>query len=346
MRSLARLRLALSFCLVCSAFFGCSHEVLPEGVVATVNGKPIMLRQVEAEHDISSMSWFSVRAPSVEQLKSQYGDSLYLLIVQELIAQSLDRSGLSVTDAELTAAEAQIRADYPEGEFEKALIEDYIDPDSWRGMLRYSLNQEKFMNLVLKPGIVIRAEEAERYYNAHLKEFNMPARTHFLLITGPNREPVEKARASIAAGKSPWEAMALIPGISVRDTKLEPERMPAAWSAALKGLAPNKLSPVTAVENEYQCLLLLEHIPAAQASLGRAYPLIERILVENKTAVAFVDWLESELKKTTIKVSPHLVLRPDEKAALQEQQRNIAEMQDEEPTPDFAPPDADGENGI
>ncbi len=317
MRHFFHLCLCALLCLACLALTACSEEPLPEGVVATVNGKPIMLRQVEAEHDVTSMSWFGVRAPSVEQLKAQYGDSLYLLIVQELITQALAQKNIAVTDAELADAENLIRADYPEGEFEKSLIEEYIDLDLWRGMLRYTLNQEKFLKAVLRPSISISANEAEAYYTAHLAEFTQPAKTHFILISGPDQALMKKARATLAASAAPQKLAATMPGLSISDLKLETERLPDAWKDAMKGLAPGKVSNVVEREGEFHCLILVENVPANQISLVRAYPLIERSLIEEKMDGVFDAWLEKELDKADIRVSPHLLLVPEERAALE-----------------------------
>ena len=71
----ARAVLTLWAMLLALLSSGCGEAPLPEGVVATVNDRPITLRTLEAVHDMSSMSW-SGHAPSVEQLQAQYGGGL------------------------------------------------------------------------------------------------------------------------------------------------------------------------------------------------------------------------------------------------------------------------------
>lgn len=331
-RRFARVFALLSALVCCLALLaGCSEDPLPEGAIATVNGSPIMLRQVEAQHDVTSMSWFSVRAPSVEQLKSQYGDALFHLIVQELISQALERQGNAVTQAELEEVERRVRADYPNDEFEKALVEDYLDLELWRGMMRYTLNQEKFQRFVLRSSISISAEEVQSYYDRHNAGFVMPARLHFFLLTSLEPEPVEQARLAIAAGTPIRELAARMPDLFVQELQLEPERLFPAWAAALNKLKPGEISPVLDIENDYQCVVLVESLPAAQLSLARAYPQIERILVEEKIGAVFLDWLEKELNTADIRVSPHLLLVAEERAALQAEEENTPP----EPQPDM-----------
>lgn len=345
----ARLRLFIACIVLISTILlsACKEDTLPEGAVATVNGVPIMLRQVEAEHDVTTMSWFSSRAPSVEYLKAQYGDALFHIIVQELLSQSLERADQSVTDAEVAEREKLIRADYPDDEFEKALIEDYLDLEVWRTMLRYTLTQDKFQRTLLRPSISITAEEVRAHYDENMASFAIPARAHFIVISSSEKALVEEARQSLLQQATTSQiSLPSSPARFVQELRLEPERMPQAWATALEKLEPGQLSPVLEVENDYQCLMLIENMAAAQLGLARAYPLIERILIEEKLGAAFVTWLEKEMNAADIKVSPHLIMVPEERARLTEQEEEQPASAEIETIPDFAPPDVKDDEGI
>lgn len=297
--------------LLCAALLtlllaGCAEDPLPEGVVATVNDRPIMLRTLEAVHDMNSMSW-SGHAPSVEQLQAQYGGVLSDLIVQELVAQALSRENIAVTDAEVAEAEAEVRADYPAGEFEKSLVEEYIDLDMWRSMLRSRIAMQKFMRQVLRPSVSIPLEEVEAYYAAHRQDYRLPRRVQFLVVAGPDKAAVDKARAMALNGAKPADVEAAQPTVTVREVKMRRDRLPALWSKELTGLAPRQASAVKQGEWGYQSFLLVGEIPEKQLELSHAYPLVERVLLERKMDEAYARWIEAELRTARIRVSAHLV---------------------------------------
>lgn len=297
--------------LLCTALLalllsGCGQDPLPEGVVATVNDRPIMLRTLEAVHDMNSMSW-SGHAPSVEQLQAQYGSVLSDLIVQELVAQALAHENISVTDAEVAEAEAEVRADYPAGEFEKSLVEEYIDLELWRSRLRARIAMQKFMRQVLRPTISIPLEEVEAYYTAHKQDYRLPRRVQFLVVAGPDKAAVDKARALSLGGAKPADVETAQPTVTVREVKMRRDRLPALWSKELAGLAPRQASPVKQGEWGYQSFLLVGEIPEKQLELSHAYPLVERVLLERKMDEAYARWIDTELRTARIRVSAHLL---------------------------------------
>lgn len=302
----ARVVLLLGAALLAPALSGCGEAPLPEGVVATVNDRPITLRTLEAVHDMSSMSW-SGHAPSVEQLQAQYGGVLSDLIVQELVAQALARENIAVTDADVADAEAEVRGDYPAGEFEKSLVEEYIDLDLWRSRLRARIAMQKFMRLILRPTISIPLEEVEAYYAAHRLDYRLPRRVQFLVVAGPDKAAVDKARALSLGGAKPADVEAAQPTVTVREVKMRRDRLPALWSKELAGLAPRQASVVKQGEWGYQSFLLVGEIAEKQLELSHAYPLVERVLLERKMDEAYARWIEAELRTARIRVSAHLL---------------------------------------
>ncbi|MBZ2171670.1 peptidylprolyl isomerase [Nitratidesulfovibrio sp. SRB-5] len=302
----ARAILPLCAVLLVLLLSGCGQDPLPEGVVATVNERPIMLRTLEAVHDMNSMSW-SGHAPSVEQLQAQYGAVLSDLIVQELVAQALERENIAVSDAEVAEAEAEVRGDYPAGEFEKSLVEEYIDLDLWRSRLRARIAMQKFMRLILRPTISIPLEEVETYYAAHRQDYRLPRRVQFLVVAGPDKAAVDKARALSLGGAKPADVEAAQPSVTVREVKMRRDRLPALWSKELAGLAPRQASAVKQGEWGYQSFLLVGEIAEKQLELSHAYPLVERVLLERKMDEAYARWMEAELRTARIRVSAHLL---------------------------------------
>ena len=180
-------------CLLLATLLGCANDSDDIGIVARVNGEPILLSQLEFQHDLFQADGAGTYVPSVEKLKSEYGDILSDLIVQELVVQELVRQDQAVTKQEMFKAEEAVRADYPKGAFEQVLVEEYIDLKSWRKQLKNHLAMKKFYHQVLRPQIKIDYKEAEKYYRDHISDFYLPESMRILVVRGPSRELVEKA---------------------------------------------------------------------------------------------------------------------------------------------------------
>ncbi len=285
----------------------CRSETEEPGVVARVNNRPIYQHQVEARYDLLHMNWAGGLNPTVAQLKEKYGSILSELIVTELVLQALEERTLSVSQEELDVAEAEVRADFPEGVFEQVLVEEYLDINDWRRQLRTRLAHKKFLKEVLRPRIKLNYLEAEAYYREHITDFYLPPRIRFLLITGPNLEIVEKAAAMYGSEQDTEALTQKFNQISVQELKMRHDRLPAGWLAALERLSPGETSPVMRRQNEYESLALLERLSAKVLPPSHAYPLVEKVLLERKLQEAFLKWLDDELLRADIKVSKHLL---------------------------------------
>ncbi|THB69928.1 MAG: hypothetical protein D6E12_03680 [Desulfovibrio sp.] len=306
---------------------GCGTEVLEEGVVAKVNGRPIYLNQLEAKYDLVHLGWTGGITPSVARLKREYGQILSELIIQELVFQVLEEKRMPVTEEEVDEAEALIRADYPEGVFEELLIEEYIDYGVWRQQLRAFVAQQKFMREILRPRIRVESEEADEYYRQHLDEFFLPARVHFLLIMGPDEDMVAEAALLYRAVGDVDKVHEQMDQVSFQDLNMRRDRLPESWNNALLHLPMGDVSSPTPSQGGFEALLLLERIPEQTLDPPQAYPIVEAILMEQKIDQAFIDWLEQEIEDSEILVSAHL--RPTE-----EDLQELAEIEQESFTDD------------
>ncbi len=74
---------------------------------------------------------------------------------------------IEVTDEELEAAAAAIKADYPEGEFEQVLLEYAVPYRFWLKRLRARLLMDKVIARELGAQITITPEDIAAYYQAH-----------------------------------------------------------------------------------------------------------------------------------------------------------------------------------
>ncbi len=287
---------------------GCDYEEpREEGVVARVNGEPIYLHELEDAYDIQHLGWTADSDLTVGRLRSQYGKVLSTLIVQKLVEQELQARGIPVSQERVNKAEAQVRVDYPKDEFEKILVEEYIDLDAWREHLRASIARQVFMEEVLRPRITLDYDEIEAYYKAHMEQFNKPARIRFALVSGPARRMVRDAATLYLEGGDVRQLEQAYPRVTLQELTVREDRLPSHWQDALESLGHSEASSVTASQTGFETIILEERIPGESLDAARAYPIVERLLLEQKQQAAFEQWLEEELGNATVLISEHLL---------------------------------------
>jgi hypothetical protein len=298
---------SLLFLLLLPLLAGCASQEEAVEVVARVNGRPILLRQLEINYDLSQLGGFGDLSPSVSRLRLDYGQILGDLIVQELIAQELEKNQLSITDEEVGAAEEEVRRDYPPGAFEQVLIEEYIDLEEWRNQLRSKLALDRFTNGVLRPRIQIGLEEAKSYYNAHVDDFYLPQRVEFFVFRATSRADLEKAVQLYSVAGSTDSFTGVLPQVQVHKLKMRDDRLPPTWHMAMKELKEGSASAIFNDRTGFQVFVPLERTPGKTLDPSSAYPLVERILIEKKMDQLFDEWLQTALSKAKIQVSVHLL---------------------------------------
>jgi hypothetical protein len=86
------------------------------------------------------------------------------LTVEMILLERAEELGISISEAELEKAVSAIKSDYPEGEFEKTLLEFAVSYDSWKDRLKNRLILEKVIEEELKNRITITPEDIADYY--------------------------------------------------------------------------------------------------------------------------------------------------------------------------------------
>jgi hypothetical protein len=98
------------------------------------------------------------------------------LVVEMIILERADELGLSITDEEIQKAVAEIKSDYPEDTFEKALLESAISYEAWAARLKNRLLMQKVVDKELNNQIVITPEDIASYYEKNYKAADSAAK--------------------------------------------------------------------------------------------------------------------------------------------------------------------------
>jgi hypothetical protein len=86
------------------------------------------------------------------------------LVVEMIILERAEEQGLSISSEEIHKAVTEIKSDYPEDTFEKALLESAVSYESWEARLKNRLLMQKVVDHELKNQIVITSEDIAGYY--------------------------------------------------------------------------------------------------------------------------------------------------------------------------------------
>ena len=82
--------------------------------------------------------------------------------------------GVTVTDAEVEAAEAEFKEDYPEHTFEAMLLEKAIPYPLWKKRFKKNLIMDRLIDQEIRHKIEITSEELVEFYGKYLEENQGP----------------------------------------------------------------------------------------------------------------------------------------------------------------------------
>jgi peptidyl-prolyl cis-trans isomerase SurA len=159
--------LASSFLLLA----GC-HKGPQDGVVATVNGHPIMRAEVDKLYD-AQLAQSPQANISSDQANAARLQALTDLIFTEIEQQQAAKLGLTATDSEVDAKLAEMKAAYTEEQFQAKLKASNTTTEELRHDLRRALTLNKLLNREINSKITITDADVSSYFNAHKAEYNL-----------------------------------------------------------------------------------------------------------------------------------------------------------------------------
>jgi peptidyl-prolyl cis-trans isomerase SurA len=157
-----------------SLFFvaGC-HKGPQQGVLATVNGKPILETEVDKLYTAQLAGNPQQQTPSGDQTASVKLNILNDLISSQIIEQRAAKLNLTATNDEVDAKFAEMKAPYTEEQFQSQLKASNHTVDDVKHDLRRSLTVEKLLNKEINSKITVTDAEVTNYFNAHKAEFDL-----------------------------------------------------------------------------------------------------------------------------------------------------------------------------
>jgi peptidyl-prolyl cis-trans isomerase SurA len=151
---------------------GC-HQVQQNGVVATVNGHPILRADLDKMYTAELANNPQAQSPSSDQADAVRLNILHNLIVEEIVEQRAQKLGLTATDAEVDAKLTEIKAPYTEEQFRQKLQASGQTLDGLRRTVRRGLTVEKLLNKEINSKITVSDADVSSYFNSHKAEYNL-----------------------------------------------------------------------------------------------------------------------------------------------------------------------------
>jgi peptidyl-prolyl cis-trans isomerase SurA len=181
---------------------GC-RQVQQNGVVATVNGHPILRTDLDKLYTAQLAKDSQQQNPSTDQADALRLNILKELIVEEIVEQRAAKLGLTATDAEIDAKLTELKAPYTEDQFRQKMQQSGQTMDGLRRTLRRSLTFEKLLNKEINSRITVTDTDVASYYNAHKAEFNLIEPQYHLAqiqVTGQTAQQVNNLQNNKASG--------------------------------------------------------------------------------------------------------------------------------------------------
>ncbi len=177
-------------------------DALFPAVVARVNGKPILGRDLEQRIQgqlapIGNPQWNKLREEYKQELTSQ---SLGALVATELLYQKALASGIKATDTEVQAEFAKIAKTFSsDAEMNASLASRGLDRASLNKDLERSLVVSKFIQEFVAKKVAVTPAEAAQYYGQHTEEFRHEeiARTSHIFIQVAQGSTAEQGQIAL-----------------------------------------------------------------------------------------------------------------------------------------------------
>ncbi len=234
------------------------------------------------------------------------------IVEEHLLLEEGKRLGLDVTDEELAQEVEEIKKEYAGNGFESAILNKYGGMDKWREELKRKLLINKAIDNAVTSRLVVKEDEARRYYKEHLSEYKMKEQVKAQMIVVKTEEEANQVRERLKKG----EDFARV----AQEVSLSPEgkkggdlgffgrgEMPKEFEDVVFSLPPGKISNVIKTVYGYHIFRVEEKREARDMKFSDAKEEIINKLKREKSDEEFQAWMKSLKEKARIEVKEELL---------------------------------------
>lgn len=306
-----RFRHGLSFFLVLSllAVCSCAKLVKPADKPLLTVGDRIF-GEDELKTEIMQAA-FEMGIPK-DNLKQYLDPLLQRIIDLHLILEYGQSHGIHLTDTEFITSLKEVEDDYPESEFKKMLLQNFIDYDEWKDEFQRRLLIKKIISSALKDFSPVTVDEIKHYFNTHREEFRHGERLKVRQVVTSTRSEAGKVLQKLNQGQN-WEELAAQFSIAPEAKEggvmgwISRGVLEESMEETVFSLAPGRPSSVVKTPYGFHIFEVMERVPAGEDSLPQAMVAIESKLSQARRDKLYQKWLQDLRRKLSVKVNHKLI---------------------------------------
>lgn len=286
--------------------FGCTAQnsrVNPQQAIVKVNSRTLTLKDFSNRLGRRLKDLDSLSAKSSENLSFLKEEIIKNFITRSLVLDYAESKGLSVSNQELDAEAARLRAAYPDDvTFRRTLAEENISFSEWQEQLRARLVEKKVFELISEKIKPPNIEELRLYYQQNLDSFKTKERVYLRQIVVEEqgkadhlKNELKKQSLETLAKKYSIAPEGKAGGLVGWISKGEVDFFDPVFSYKLGTPGPIFKSPfgfhIVQIERKSApSTLALEEVRAR----------IERTLRAQKEQALFTEWLDAQLRSSRV----------------------------------------------
>lgn len=295
--------------LAALAFIGCSSpEKQSKQAIVKVNDRTVTLGQYQSA--LKRLLPSGRGAAKEQETLELKRDLINQLIEEELLIGEAEKTGLSVSEAELSAEVDGLKKEYGDQDFKDAVTERYGSLENWKEEIKRKLLIKKIVDKVTdKKGPT--EQQAKKYYQTHIKEFEADEQAKARMIVVSSEEQAKKLRATLTPANFAEVA---------RQNSLSPDArnggdlgyfgrgdMPQEFEDVVFMLKPNAISPVIKTDYGYHIFLLEAYRKGGRLKFNEVKSkIMEKLRLDEKDK-ALNNWITSQKERAVIEVREELL---------------------------------------
>lgn len=295
------IRFGLMVAILCAALVmgGCARPA------ATVDGKGISREKIDL-HMKDRLKEHKLQNAAVDEKKMRAA-ILQELIGEQLVLNEAAVKGIIIADAEVDKELEQLRKKMGEEQYQKALKDKGLTPESYRGRLRERITFTRFLETFVKPEDVSEQELLDVYKNSP-KPFLKPAQVNMKIVEFQTEDSAIAAAAEIKRTKADFDEYA---------KKLDSEKKASVTDYGWVSpdfFSPSMASSIKMLKEGQQggpykgkAAFYLVRVKGVQnesiAPFDAVKESIRATLLQQKRGEAYTQWLEQKRKSAKIVIN-------------------------------------------
>jgi peptidyl-prolyl cis-trans isomerase C len=292
----------------------CHEESPPPPVLLVINEQEISLPSFQDEFEASLRNQEAIDPTRRLQLQRTF---MARLVDRVLLEQEAQKRGISINPAEMEAAIAEFREQYPAEALEEALVAEGTTLERWQRGLAHRLLTGKLAQAVAAE-IEVSDEMVRRHFDENTEQYRRPAQVRARQLVVSTEEEALEARQRILDGDSfaqVAQAVSLSPDAEEGGDLgfFAHGEMPPEFDEVVFSLPLGQLSEPVHTPYGWHLFLVEEKRPAMRQTFEQVEQEIRQALVREQEEQAYQQWLQGVRARSRIEIDWSLLARQTDK---------------------------------